>query len=270
MEKPVEILDIDGFLERIGESFAADRFYVVCVARGGFSCRINMRDSSCASSSLMVILQDRIVENPVFEKDTMCNIFSVSVSFADSLALPRALSSRLAIMRDACIPLSPHDLKAMSSLYDSLTGILSMEGNPYKEEILRDILRAFFFSIGYCILGLPDIQPGKSGRETLVFRYMRLVESNYRKRRNIGYYADILNTTSKYLSVTVKELTGLTALEHIEKYVMAYARARLAGSDDPVGQISDELAFMSQSDFGKYFKRLAGISPRDYRKETRH
>jgi len=45
------------------------------------------------------------------------------------------------------------------------------------------------------------------------------------------------------------------------------AKALLKSTNMTIQQISDELHFPSQSFFGKYFKRLAGVSPREYRKK---
>ncbi|MBO4993708.1 MAG: AraC family transcriptional regulator, partial [Alistipes sp.] len=62
-----------------------------------------------------------------------------------------------------------------------------------------------------------------------------------------------------------KQNTGMTALEWIERYVVLYAKSSLSSTSMTIQQISDELCFPSQSVFGKYFKRVEGISPRAYR-----
>jgi AraC-like DNA-binding protein len=49
---------------------------------------------------------------------------------------------------------------------------------------------------------------------------------------------------------------------------MLEAKALLKSTDKTIQQISDELNFPSQSFFGKYFKRRAGISPKNYRKSN--
>jgi AraC-like DNA-binding protein len=71
--------------------------------------------------------------------------------------------------------------------------------------------------------------------------------------------------TNKYLSALLKQETGMTALEWIEKYVVLYAKSCLSSTTMTVQEISDELDFPSQSVFGKYFKRVEGVSPKAYR-----
>ncbi|MDR1381894.1 MAG: helix-turn-helix domain-containing protein, partial [Tannerella sp.] len=56
-----------------------------------------------------------------------------------------------------------------------------------------------------------------------------------------------------------------SAAEWVDDFVMIEAKALLKSTNMTVLQISDELNFNSQSFFGKYFKRLAGMSPKEYR-----
>lgn len=72
--------------------------------------------------------------------------------------------------------------------------------------------------------------------------------------------------TPKYLSRAVLRLTGMTALEYIDRYVTTECKALLLSTEMTVQQISDSFSFPSQSAFGKYFRRTAGVSPSEYRK----
>ena len=60
----------------------------------------------------------------------------------------------------------------------------------------------------------------------------------------------------------MKNLTGFTAVEWIERYVVLEAKVMLKASNLNIQQISDELNFPSQSFFGKYFKKNVGMSPK--------
>ncbi|MBR6418615.1 MAG: AraC family transcriptional regulator, partial [Bacteroidales bacterium] len=50
-----------------------------------------------------------------------------------------------------------------------------------------------------------------------------------------------------------------------ERCVIMDAKAQLVSSRKRIAEISDDLGFPSQSFFGKYFKRVTGLSPRAYR-----
>ena len=96
-----------------------------------------------------------------------------------------------------------------------------------------------------------------------------MVSENFKTQRDIGFYADRLCVTNKYLSALLKQHTGMTALEWIERHVVLYAKSCLSSTTMSVQQISDELDFPSQSVFGKYFKRVEGLSPKAYRQSLK-
>ena len=51
----------------------------------------------------------------------------------------------------------------------------------------------------------------------------------------------------------------------IEQYVITECKALLSSTTMTIQQIADALHFPSQSVFGKYFKHVTGVSPREYR-----
>jgi AraC-like DNA-binding protein len=63
----------------------------------------------------------------------------------------------------------------------------------------------------------------------------------------------------------IKDTTGKSANEWIDDHVILEAKALLKSTNMTVLQVGDELNFPCQSFFGKYFKRIVGISPREYK-----
>lgn len=84
----------------------------------------------------------------------------------------------------------------------------------------------------------------------------------------MGFYAEKLHITPKYLSTVIKQNTGKSVNDWIDDYVILEAKALLKSSRMTIQQISDELNFVDQSAFGKYFKRIEGMSPKDYKNST--
>ncbi|MCD7962584.1 MAG: helix-turn-helix domain-containing protein [Rikenellaceae bacterium] len=95
--------------------------------------------------------------------------------------------------------------------------------------------------------------------------FLTLLQQHCREERNIGFYADKLCITPKYLSAAVKCASGKTAGHWIEEFVISEAKQHLKHPGKNIQEISDLLNFSSQSFFGKYFKRLTGISPVKYK-----
>lgn len=63
----------------------------------------------------------------------------------------------------------------------------------------------------------------------------------------------------------VRNVSGKTASDWIDNFVLLEAKIMLKSTNLTIQQISQELDFPSQTFFGKYFKRLSGVSPKEYR-----
>ena len=149
--------------------------------------------------------------------------------------------------------------------YDAMLNLIR---SPYREfalESARHLTLAMFY--GYCAArqGIANNAKAVTRQESICSDFIDILSHNYKEQREVSFYADRLCITPKYLSQIVKDNTGKTALELIEDYVIEESKAMLISTTMTIQQISDELHFPSQSVFGKYFKRVTGLSPREYR-----
>lgn len=103
------------------------------------------------------------------------------------------------------------------------------------------------------------------GQNRIHERFINLVQQNFKKERFLDFYAEKLEVSTKHLSRTVKEATGFSAVDWIDRLVILEAKVLLKSTNLSIQQISDELNFTSQSFFGRYFKKHTGRSPKDFR-----
>jgi len=81
----------------------------------------------------------------------------------------------------------------------------------------------------------------------------------------VGYFADKLNISSKYFSDMLKQLTGLTAQQHIHEKLIQQAKERLSITTLSVSEIAYELGFEYAQSFSKLFKAKTKQSPLAFR-----
>ena len=67
----------------------------------------------------------------------------------------------------------------------------------------------------------------------------------------------------------MKSVSNRTPNEWIDYYVMLELRVRLRNTEESIKQITEHMNFSSQSFLGKYFKEHAGMSPSEYRNNTK-
>ena len=109
---------------------------------------------------------------------------------------------------------------------------------------------------------LPQAQDAK---DRVFQEFLVSLFRNYKKEREVMFYASEQRLTPRYFSSIVKEKSGHSALQWIVQMVISSICQILKNSDASLKEIAIDFNFPSQSFFGKYFKRYVGMSPKDYR-----
>ena len=86
-----------------------------------------------------------------------------------------------------------------------------------------------------------------------------------RRERDVSYYAGQLNVSAKYLSSTVKRVTGHSITSYIDRHTVPILKDFLDDERLSLTQIADLMNFTSLSYFSRYCTKHLGQSPSEYR-----
>jgi len=100
-------------------------------------------------------------------------------------------------------------------------------------------------------------------------RFTRLLEAQYARHHDAGFYADALAVPPKALAHALGELTGRSTKELILDRVMLEAARLLRYTNLTVGQISHQTGFGDQLYFSRAFSRHHGLAPTAFRDRAR-
>ncbi len=84
--------------------------------------------------------------------------------------------------------------------------------------------------------------------------------------REVRYYAGRLNVSPKYLSATVKRVTGHSVSSFIDRATVSILKKKLNDERLSLTQIADQMNFNTLSYFSRYCTKHLGLSPSDYRR----
>ena len=87
-----------------------------------------------------------------------------------------------------------------------------------------------------------------------------------RTEREVSYYAERLNVSPKYLSATVKRVTGYSVSSYINRATVPILKNLLDDERLSLTQIAERMNFTSLSYFSRYCTKHLGQSPSDYRR----
>ncbi|WP_313375892.1 AraC family transcriptional regulator [Chishuiella sp.] len=105
-------------------------------------------------------------------------------------------------------------------------------------------------------------------KKEITLSFFELVLEHYKQHKNLSFYADKLNISIKYLSISVKEITYKPASSFIALTVTNEAKRLLLETNYSISYIAEELNFSDQYSFGKFFKKHTNFSPLTYRKKS--
>ena len=129
-------------------------------------------------------------------------------------------------------------------------------------------LKAFFIGFHEYLQRNPQYRPDevKSYRVRELFnRFMMLLESDYKISRDVNYYAEKMNISSKYLTNIVSQVTGHTPKTIIDQYVILQLKMHLKRTTQSIKEMAWEFHFADVSFFCRYFKKHTGLTPQQIR-----
>ena len=139
--------------------------------------------------------------------------------------------------------------------------------NHFRRELARTLMLAMFYEMSNVIYRVQQNNSRRHTRADVIFtRFLHLVEENFKRERRVGWYAEQLCITPKYLSETVKSVSRRTPNEWIDRYVTFELRIQLRNFTKSIKEIAIDMNFPNQSILAKYFKEHVGMSPSEYRK----
>jgi|AGTN01.2.fsa_nt_gi AraC-type DNA-binding domain-containing proteins len=246
--------------------FKVDVTTAMLCLQGSLKGSFNMKSYTLQAPCFNIILADQILQYEHISNDFKALFLVLSKRFSDSLFvnMEDRLPLYLSVKDNPYVPLNAESMEVMKTYYEMFRRIVKQKDNPNRLEIVKHLTLAFFYMTGSQLHMLPK-ENKKSKQEILLDSFLDFVQKHYKEERGVNFYAEKLCLTPKYLSTVIRKTSGKSAAEWIDEYVLLEAKALLKSTKMTILQISDELNFPSQSFFGKYFKRLAGVSPKEYR-----
>ncbi len=252
-----------------------DGFMVIYCVSGHIKLNVNLEEYELRENMLFLYMPGNLIRiNELVDtrKEDMHYIcMAMSREFVGGLMLDanKIFTKNLALIDNPCISLVEKEKNQLCSHVNLIIDVLKSEMH-YKSESVSSLIASVFYF-------LASVWPGKversglagrnvSSRSRVMFeRFIKLVSEYHTVHRNVGFYADRLCLTPKYLSRVIKETTGRSAPEWIDAYVILEAKNLLKYSGKAIKEIVYQMSFPNQSVFYKFFKARTGMTPTEYR-----
>ena len=254
--------------------FRFDGVLLVWCIKGHLKVSINLNEYELKENSLFVFVPGNIFKlNEILETSGtdlhyVCVAMSRQFVQDQKLDVNKVFTHGLSLMTDPNIELGEDESLLMADYIDMM-GRIVKSNIEYKKECIQSIWPSMLYLIAGVLnrRGHEMEDNQASSRSRMLFeQFISLVAEHHMTYRNVGFYADKLCLTPKYLSKLIKNATGKSAPEWIDAYVILEAKNLLKYSNSTIKEIVYKLNFPNQSVFYKFFKARTGMTPSEYRK----
>ncbi len=106
-----------------------------------------------------------------------------------------------------------------------------------------------------------------SANYVLIQEIIQMIEQEYDKDISLEMCADRLNYHPSYIWKVMKQELDMSFTDYLMNYRLEQAKKLLVNSNETIKGISEKLRYTNAQNFIRYFKKLEGMTPGQYRKK---
>ena len=219
--------------------------FIFCT-KGYVKAKINFNDCEVKENTFITLLPNSFIQVKSVSNDVHLYVVGFSGTFISKndyqFKSIFGLTS-IFIIRNPVLPLPSKAQVAIEHLYEHLLNLCFLYKKLYSEK-----------------------EKEVSREDELYRKFIFLLMENYTKEHNVFFYAEKCDVTLQYFCTAIKKASKHTPFEIIASFLIMNAKDLLKTTSSSIKEISDQLGFINQSYFNRFFKRHVGITPLQYRK----
>lgn len=265
--RPDECLDI------LNHSCRFDGYMFFYFVKGHMKVNVNLMELEMAEGMISINVPGNIIRvNDIIgiaQDEVRCVCLAMSKDFAAGLKveLGRLFNDEVSLLDRPGVLLGKTECELAAVIMRHIIAVIKSD-IPYKREsVISSLSSMLYILMGAWKSDAPaaDVEYQSKRSKAIFDRFVALVVEYHTQQRTVGFYAKKLSLTPKYLSKLVKNVTGRSAPEWIDSYVILEAKNLLKYSGVTIKEIVYRLNFPNQSVFYKFFKARTGMTPSEFR-----
>lgn len=250
-----------------------DGLLIAIREKGESRFHINMNEVVSGPNDLLICSPGDLVQNFAKEGMHLSQTLLVSSDFIKELHIGLNNFAPFFTQRkdNPVFHLTDEEVHELGIFFKQIEDAIDTE-DYFRIEITKRLLAAYIYKIGSILYRhLPELkdeasQPMK--REEILFKqFIELLGKYHCKERRVDFYAEQMYLSPKHFSTVVKKVSGKTAGEWIDDYVILEIKSLLKYSTMSIQEVAYYMNFPNPSFFGKYFKQHTGMSPSEYKSQ---
>lgn len=216
-------------------------------------------------SPCLLVIPERVVHE--FEWQRASEGFVLSIR-SD---LVSALSQRMKPVGKAFLNSRAVDVSESATYLEALFAEIHtecVEQRPLRDASLESLIRvlAIWLTQRSKAESASGPAPDRAGRH--LRKFTRLVDEHHKAQWSVADYANALGITPSHLNSICRKVMNQSALDVIHARLLLAARRQLVYTERNIAGVAHYLGFADPSYFTRFFKRVTGMTPGEYRRSS--
>ena len=251
----------------LNQPFIIDEMRIMVITQGSVHAVVNLLPITLNAGDLTFVDKQSTFILLDHSSDIMGQGFTMNdglLSLALGGSLPPSIDGHL---RNFHISLDQSELdivtRFINLLYDTI------HENNYSSNVFLNLAASLCWWVD-CIYtthgqGESNIQ---SHEQEVFGQFISLVNAHAMQEHNLSFYANRLCLSPRYLGTLIGKASGRGAKEWIDEALTTAIKVDLRHTSKPLKQIAIDMQFPNMSFFSKFFKRMTGMTPIEYRRQN--
>lgn len=250
-----------------GKTMKVDVDTIIFCRKGTANIEIDLIPYEIVANTQLIIIAGSIVHNISNSDDFKISYITFKHEVYDEATAQLEPSFTFFLKEYPCVQLGEKKINKMNYLVEAMEDFYNEKTNCFRVKIFKNNIQSFLLDVYDKTRTLFKIEKSEEvgRREELFIKFIHLIHKYCPQQREVGFYAEKLCITSRYLSSITQNVADKSAKYIIDKHAIQRIKIMLKYSNMSIQDISYELNFPDQSFFSRYFKKHTGMSPLEYR-----
>ncbi len=235
------------------------------IMNGEADININLQDRHLTSGTLVYIGPGTIIHPKRLSPDLRIFGMGLFSNFPMPFAQGQMPSAFNGQVRDFQLSANEEDIATATHIMDAIWQTVHASDDYHRPTVTALVAAQMHHYDQLFHRQTDQLASSRSREQTIFDRFLQLVTQHCAEHHQVGYYAGRMCLTERYLSTIIRQVSGTTAKDWIDRALITRIKIELRHTDKPAAQIADEMHFANPSFFSKYFRRLTGMTPGEYK-----
>lgn len=221
------------------------------------------------SAGCLVVLTGDLPFIPIeISKDFHAYYISVSKELADEVFYKVASSFWDLIYKYPVLPMTPEQNRLLKHWFIQTDWLINHCGIDQAKDAVRNNFYNLFVAIDNEMrrMGIEKISDFSRNRSWKLYNdFYTLLSRHHTKHHDVKFYADKLHITPDYLYKLFHRIESISPKEMIDRFVIVSIKILLQNTDLSIKNIAAELHFDDPPYMCRFFRKMTGMSPLEYR-----